>query len=137
MTVQYLGNALAAFQAAPGYELVGPAADPDDVEVFIDLIYLQGYSRWPTDVNQGLNHVPVEGRVQLAYEVFVDGRRVKKGKHNSDPPAFKVPVSIITRTNVAQVVNDSLVHQFDKATTDLLEEFLWDLAEIWPENDKR
>lgn len=132
LLIDYLGNALTALNASEGYSVVGPDAPDRASRVLIDIHYLKGYSRWPVDVNQRGGEVPVEGATRIRYQIYVNGKRVKQGVMNEAPPDFRVPVGIIREDNVRQVVSDALAYQFDKATTDLLDELLWRIADAWP-----
>lgn len=133
LLVDYLGNALTALNAASGYRVLAEEdATQSSDRVVIEIEYLKGYARWPVDVNQQGNEIPVEGGTHIRYRIIVDGERVGSGSLKKDPPPFRVPVSIIRKNNVRQVVSDALVYQFDKATTHLLDEFLWRIADAWP-----
>ena len=132
LLVNYLGNALAAMNAATGYLAIGPDAPNSVARVVIDIEYQKGYARWPVDVNQRGNEIAVEGATRIRYAIYVDGERVRQGIMKEAPSDFRVPVGIIRESNVRQVVSDALAYQFDKATTDLLDEFLWRVADAWP-----
>jgi hypothetical protein len=132
LLIDYLGSALTALNAAPGYIVVNEDASDSAARVLIDIDYQKGYARWPVDVDQRGNEVAVEGATRIDYTIYVDGERVQQGLMNEAPPDFRVPVGIIRQNNVRQVVSDALAYQFDKATTDLLDEFLWLVADAWP-----
>jgi len=129
---QYLGNALNAFRATPGYRLV-KADTPDDMFPYlIHLSYEQGYARWPVNVPRYAKQAEVEGKCEVRYEVFKNGKRIARGHLEAEPPPFKVPLNLIRQDNVKKMVQDSLGHQFMKSTTDVLDELMMELADLWP-----
>jgi len=129
--VNYLGNALTALGASPGYIVLGRQDPVPSSGVLIDVDYLDGYSRWPKNVDQQGGAVSVEGKTRIRYDLFTDGRRIREGALDATPDDFRVAVGIITRENVRRVVSEALAYQFDKATTDCLDEFLWKLHGDW------
>ncbi len=134
LLVAALGNALTVLNAAPGYVVQNPEAAPSGSGVWIELELLDGYSRWPVDVNQRGTTVPVEASMRVGYKLFIDGRGIRQGTLTHAPPNFNVQVAIIQRHNVRRIISDALTHQFNKVTTMTLDDLLWRLEHAWPES---
>lgn len=132
LLVTALGNALTALNAAPGYVVKNPEASPSGSGVWIELELLEGYSRWPVDVNQRGTTVPVEASMRVGYKIFIDGKGVRQGTLKHAPPDFNVQVAIIQRHNVRRIISDALTHQFNKVSTLTLDDLLWRLERVWP-----
>lgn len=127
-----LGTALVSMEASPRYSYVGPSFSMEEGARFgIRVLYQRGYARWPVEPNQNRDRVPVEGACKLEVELWRNGKRVSTLRASGRTPPFPVPVSIIHRGNVRQVVGDSLIHQYNKSVEDTLDVLLPRMADQW------
>ncbi len=128
---RFAGNALNAFQAIPGYRLVPPETPNDAGPFLLSIRLVHGFSRWPVGGDPDRARIGVEGGARLHWVLYKGGEEFARGRASIRLKPFEVPVDLVRPDNVARIVGESLTYQFEKAVTGVLDEMLFDLAELW------
>ena len=132
-----VGNALNAFGATPGYRIVKPETPVDMWEYLVHLTYVEGYARWPVEVDRRATTVAVEGACEFDYTLYRRGKKVHSGRVKAHPPPFRLPLNMIRADNVEKMAAESLRHQYSLARRNALDSLMMELAEEWPDYVKR
>ena len=132
LLVDYLGNALLSLNAAPRIIVLEPKEVPLSSRVMIEIDYKRGYSRWPRNFDQLGTTIPVQAAIQIDYQLTIDGILVLQKTLQEVPADFLIPASVLTEKNIRRIVSESLGHQFNKATTGLLDDMMWQMESAWP-----
>jgi hypothetical protein len=126
-----LGNALTVLNACPGYVVLDRQDSIPSAGVVIWIEYLDGYARWPTQLERRGRVLPVEAATRIRYKVFANGRGIRQGSLEELPEDFRVPVEVISEANVDRIITEALAHQFNQATNGALDQLLRRLAKAW------